>query len=219
MRERFLRNRDIIPQEKLDALSVIGLGGIGSAVIMLGSIMGFPKIEGWDHDDMAEHNLSTTVYPLSSVGHPKAIIASQVAIKYGCVEPAMHKRLWETGKPLHPKVIMCTDNMESRKDIFNQWAGMNNREFIIDARMGAMTCEIITITKGDEEGYMKTWQPSSAIDDEPCTAKHTIFTANIVAGLSLAQMQRVLIKSPYQRHVKFMIDAMTIESTEQMLQI
>ena len=219
MNERFLRNRDIIPQEKLDALSVIGLGGTGSAVILLGSIMGFPKIEGWDRDDMALHNLSTTVYPSSAVGHPKATIASKVAIQYGCVKPAMHTKFWEPGEHLYPKVIMCTDDMESRKEIFSQWAGMDNREFLIDTRMGAMTCEVVTITKGDEDAYLSTWKPSTEIDDEPCTAKHTIFTANIVAGIGLAQMQRVLINAPYQRHIKFMIDAMTMETKDQMLQM
>jgi len=35
LENRFLRNKDLIPQNKLDEIMVIGLGGIGSNVIAL----------------------------------------------------------------------------------------------------------------------------------------------------------------------------------------
>ncbi len=32
MQQKFLRNKDLIPQDKLDDITVVGLGGIGSGV-------------------------------------------------------------------------------------------------------------------------------------------------------------------------------------------
>ena len=51
---RFLRNKDLIPQRKLDHIGIVGLGGIGSQLVPLLSIMGFKKITGWDHDTLEE---------------------------------------------------------------------------------------------------------------------------------------------------------------------
>ena len=42
---RFLRNKDLIDQAKLNSATVIGAGGIGSALIQGASIMGFKKLK------------------------------------------------------------------------------------------------------------------------------------------------------------------------------
>ena len=65
MQQKFLRNKDLIPQDKLDDITVVGLGGIGSGVVMLLATMGFKFIRGYDNDIMQEHNFSTTLYPES----------------------------------------------------------------------------------------------------------------------------------------------------------
>ena len=43
---RFSRNKDLIPQEKLRSLTVVGAGGIGSAVSIQTAIMGWKLIFG-----------------------------------------------------------------------------------------------------------------------------------------------------------------------------
>ena len=50
MNQKHLRNKDLIPQEKLNDVTVVGLGGIGSSVIMLLATMGFKFIRGYDND-------------------------------------------------------------------------------------------------------------------------------------------------------------------------
>ena len=63
MATRYLRNKDLIDQSRLDKITVIGAGGIGSALLQNAAIMGFGKITVWDPDTLEEHNLSTTSWP------------------------------------------------------------------------------------------------------------------------------------------------------------
>ena len=51
------------------------------------------------------------------------------------------------------------------------------------------------------DSYMSNWKPSRDIPDLPCTAKHTIFTANIVAGIMLSQAFNVLHKRSYHSYI------------------
>ena len=59
----FLRNKDLIDQTRLDQATIIGAGGIGSALIQNAAIMGFNKLTIWDGDAIEEHNLSHFVQP------------------------------------------------------------------------------------------------------------------------------------------------------------
>ena len=79
---RFLRNKDLIPQRKLDQIGIVGLGGIGSQLIPLLSIMGFRKIIGYDNDTLEEHNLSTTLYPQAFNGRYKSTAAIAIGRSY-----------------------------------------------------------------------------------------------------------------------------------------
>lgn len=72
---RFLRNKDLIPQKVLNKIGIVGLGGIGSQLVPLLSIMGFKQIIGWDNDLLEDHNLSTTMYPQTALGKTKSEIA------------------------------------------------------------------------------------------------------------------------------------------------
>ena len=71
MADRFLRNKDLIDQKNLEELTIIGAGGVGSALILSAAIMGFKKIHVWDFDVLEEHNFSTTMYPSSYLGESK----------------------------------------------------------------------------------------------------------------------------------------------------
>ena len=50
---RFLRNKDLISQESLEGkVTIIGAGGIGSALIQLLAIMGWKDVAIWDADEL-----------------------------------------------------------------------------------------------------------------------------------------------------------------------
>ena len=75
MASRYMRNMDLIHQSKLNKISIIGAGGIGSALIRAAAIMGFREFDIWDDDILEEHNLSTTAYNESCLGKLKGVAA------------------------------------------------------------------------------------------------------------------------------------------------
>lgn len=201
MDTKFLRNKDLIDQDKLDEVTVVGLGGIGSAIVTLASAMGFNKIIGYDDDILEEHNLSTCMYQHQFLGCSKADAAEATAKMHGCKEVNMYETKWSygSGKPLSNKVIMGPDNMDARMDVYRGWLENPDREWLIDLRMGALAMEIITVTP-DNDNFVETWIPQGSEPVEPCTAKHTIFTASMVASMGLNQVL-MLDQKPYYQYI------------------
>ena len=192
MDNRYLRNKDLIDQKKLNHITVIGAGGIGSALIQQAAIMGWKQITVWDPDMLEEHNLSTTSWPERFEGHHKVTAANQVCagLNKKCkIIPKAH--FWEKGFPLTTKVFFTPDNMECRLEVYKEWVKNPSREWLIDMRMGALGFEIITVTR-ESDYFMESYVPSSDIADDPCTAKHTIFCGALAASYGLSQAFNVL---------------------------
>ena len=113
---RFLRNKDLIPQKVLNKIGIVGLGGIGSQLVPLLSIMGFKQIIGWDNDLLEDHNLSTTMYPQTALGKTKSEIAEGISKLYAVKPDNMkfYNKYYDETSPTMPNMIVCTDDMESR---------------------------------------------------------------------------------------------------------
>ena len=199
---RFLRNKDLIPQKKLDQIGLVGLGGIGSQLVPLLSIMGFRKIIGYDNDTLEEHNLSTTLYPQAFNGKYKSTAAVAIGRSYMDDTQTIDckDKLYDDNSPTFPKMVVCLDNMEGRLLAYNKWLEQSNRQLFIDLRMGAMAMEIVTATKKFDK-YLDSWIPTIQISEEPCTMKHTIFTAAIVGGFGVDQVFNVVAKRPYYSYI------------------
>ena len=199
---RYLRNKDLINQSLLNEVTIIGAGGIASALVTILAQMGFKKFHIWDDDKLEEHNLSTTAYPEAFLGNEKAFCASNMIAQYNQkASTELYLKRWEPGCHLSDIVLLTPDNMETRLDVHMDWKRNDNRRALIDMRMGALTMEVISVEK-DNDNFGKTWQPSNKISDEACTAKHTIFTANIVAGLGASQLFNVLHNRSYWQYIR-----------------
>lgn len=207
----FLRNKDIIDQSKLDEITVIGAGGIGSTLIRILSIMGFDVAHIFDEDKLEEHNLSTTSFDQQYIGDQKSFAGAEVFERYNGSTAHAYNH-WSRGDILTPKTILGPDNMEVRREVYEQWEKLPDREFLIDMRMGATSMEIITATI-EQDDFLNTWQPSADISDAPCTAKHTIFTANIVAGLGVNQIFNLLDNRPYYRYIWVGLSPLMVEKS------
>ena len=79
---RYLRNKDLINQSLLNEVTIIGAGGIASALVTILAQMGFKKFHIWDDDKLEEHNLSTTAYPETFLGLDKVNCASEMIYKF-----------------------------------------------------------------------------------------------------------------------------------------
>jgi len=191
---RFLRNKDLIPLKSLTSIDVIGLGGIGSFVVQALAIMGWRDISGYDSDDVLCHNLSSTAYTFEDVDMPKKMAANKLHERHSedwqNFYPAGH---FNFEKFVGKRVIVCTDNMSSRKMVYEAWKSdwKDKGEFFIDLRMGATSMEMITVTPSNDK-YMDTWIPDGAVEPEPCSMKHTVFTTQHIASLGVAQVYNLI---------------------------
>ena len=202
LENRFLRNKDLIKQELLDEITVIGLGGIGSTVVTLLSIMGFDTIIGWDDDRLEDHNLSSTTYPHGMLGAPKTEASAHQAKHYSGDQTyfdAQNSR-WTDSCPLENKVITCLDSMDTRMEVYEKWRNIEDRKFLIDLRMDALSCEMITTTKECDK-YDEYWVSDAEIEPAPCTMKHTIFSSSIIGGLGVNQVFNCVGNKPYYSYI------------------
>lgn len=196
---RFMRNKDLIPQDKLNELTIVGLGGIGSAVAINSAIMGWDRITGYDGDNLETHNLSSTLYPLEYIGFSKAHVATAMISEYGG-KSSLIQANWNIGDPIGDKVLLCVDDMEIRLDIYKEWLKSDTREILIDMRMDALSMEIISCTK-ENDFFGEYWVSGASIADAPCTMKHTIFTSSIVAGWGLNNLFCMLTGKPWYGYI------------------
>ena len=205
--QKHLRNKDLIPQQKLDSVTVIGLGGIGSSVVMLLATMGFDHIRGYDGDTMEEHNFGTTLYPEAwydrNGDNMKSTMATKIVKQYGGIDVDydLHPYMYEDGMALSNKVIVCTDSMDSRQLVYDNWLKLNSRQVFIDMRMDALTMSCITSTK-DSDVHSKYWFPNGGSGEQaPCTMKHTIFCASLISGIGVTQLFNFLTDRPFYQYI------------------
>ena len=201
IKTRFLRNKELIPLESLSTIGVVGLGGIGSFLVQGLAMMGWHKVIGYDSDVIEDHNLSTTCYPLDESGNKKKDSAQGLFQRYS--------EEWQEFVPLdnfemddnpEPKMIVCTDDMESRRMVYNKWKELSNPHFFIDMRMGATSVELVSVTAGNDN-YLDTWVPTHTIPPAPCSMKHTVFATNHIVSLGLSQIYNIVANLAYYDYI------------------
>lgn len=105
-------------------------------------------------------------------------------------------------------VISAVDSMASRAEIWQNVKGKKSINWFIDARMGAEFAMLYVIDPNSEKDiatYEKTLYSDDESVKEPCTAKTTIYTALMIAGLIGKAVKDVLMGTPYPRIVHWNI--------------
>ncbi len=178
------RQLDFIPMNKLGAeIVIIGAGAIGSWVALSLAKMGLVDITVWDHDDVSIENMNCQFYPIDEIGKPKVEALQRMVERFTGTKITAYKKKYE-GESLSGIVISALDNMTTRSDVFNKRS--NNVDWIIDPRMSLEQASLYvcrTASKDSIEYYAKTLYSDDAAVQERCTAKSTIYTANLIAGL------------------------------------
>ena len=214
---RFERNKDLIDQNQLKDVSVIGCGGIGSALAVQMGIMGWERVMFWDDDMLEEHNLSTTTYPAEHLGNSKSNAALNMLQLFGTRQQMDTSRAYlaklepNTSQTITKNVFVCTESMISRRDTYDKWCSNKDRGFFVDMRMGALSVNVSTATKENDD-YMGTWYDDTEVEDEPCTAKHTIFCAQFAASLGMTQAFSVLRKIPYYSYITYSLSPSKLDA-------
>ncbi len=192
--ERYSRQQDIVPAERLAACkaSVIGVGAIGRQVALQLVAMGIPWLQMVDFDVVETSNLASQGYLENDLGKPKveatAGLCRQINSSAKILPiPERFRRSMDAGN-----VVFCAvDSIDTRRLI---WDTVKDRvNCFCDGRMTAETLRILTACDAESRNrYPTTLFRTDEAFTGPCTAKTTIYCANIAAGFMVAQFTKYL---------------------------
>ncbi len=196
--ERYSRQRDIVPPERIAdcKATVIGVGAIGRQVTLQLSAMGIPWLQLVDHDKVEWSNLASQGYLEGDMGKLKVNATLELCWRINAATqiqavPERFRRSMEIGNI----VFCCVDRIDVRRLI---WEAVKDRvNFYCDGRMSAEVLRILTACDFESRKHYPTTLFN--VDEAfvgPCTAKTTIYCANIAAGFMLAQFTKYLRQLP-----------------------
>jgi sulfur carrier protein ThiS adenylyltransferase len=205
MTERYSRQEDIVPRQRIleCKATVIGVGAIGRQVALQLTTIGIPWLQLVDFDTVDVSNLATQGYLHDDLGHLKVEATATFCRKLNSdlqVETVndRFKRSQETGN-----AVFCgVDSITARRHIWDIVKDATG--FYCDGRMSAEVMRIITaFDESSRVHYPQTLFSQQEAQAGPCTAKSTIYCANIAAGLMLAQFTRYLRRMPMDLDIQF----------------
>ena len=149
-----------------------------------------------DHDKVEWSNLASQGYLEGDMGQLKVNATLQLCWRINAASqihavPERFRRSMEIGNV----VFCCVDKIDVRRLI---WESVKDRvNLFCDGRMSAEVLRIITACDCESrQHYPTTLFNADEAFVGPCTAKTTIYCANIAAGLMLAQFTKYLRQLP-----------------------
>jgi len=202
--ERYSRQKDIVPAERIAACraTVIGVGAIGRQVALQLTAIGTPWLQLVDFDVVEISNLASQGYFEEDLGKPKVEATATFCQKVNSgVEiapvPERFRRSMEIGTAVYAGV----DSIDVRRLI---WEAVKDKvTFFCDARMSAEVLRVLSACDSRSRRYYPTtlFRTEEAFAG-PCTAKTTIYCANIAAGLMVAQFTKYLRHLPIEPDIQ-----------------
>lgn len=193
------RQLDLIPMASLSVpVWIIGAGAIGSFVALQLSKMGMSEIHVVDYDTVSVENMSCQFYKMSSIGKFKVIALNNIIQEFTGEFLHPHAQRWDKDLPMRGIVILAVDDMKVRSEIFDACVKDFRITHVIDPRMGAETALMYVMRpqdKRDRESYANTLYSDQDAVQERCTAKSTIYTANMLSGLVVKAVKDIIVRS------------------------
>lgn len=209
LQDRNIRQRDIIDPERLanvDAL-IVGVGAIGRQLACQLAAVGVPKLHLVDPDTVGVENLAAQGFMEADLGSTKVTavaglcrqINSSIHISTACEKfkpEDITRMVREEGVDTRFVVFSCVDDMNARKEIwetFERQFPSDRFALFVDSRMGAEVARILAVSRDEgREYYPDTLFEAADALQQSCTAKTTIYCANIAAGMMVGQFTKWL---------------------------
>jgi len=202
--ERYSRQKNIIPADRLAdcKATVIGVGAIGRQVALQLTAMGIPWLQLLDFDSVEISNLASQGYFEKDLDKLKVNATAELCRQInGDIEiNAMPQRFRRSTK-VGNIVFVCVDSINTRQII---WEAVKDKvNCFCDGRMSAEVLRVLTACDFESHKHY----PTTLFNAEeaflgPCTAKTTIYCANIAAGFMLAQFTKYLRLLPIEPDIQ-----------------
>jgi molybdopterin-synthase adenylyltransferase len=207
---RDLRQRDLVPPQKLAACRglVIGVGAIGRQVAVQLAALGIPSLDLVDFDTVEVENLAVQGYFPDDLGRSKVAATADLCLR---INPQLVVRVHaerfrrssaKNLSVLQPDggnlvVFCCVDTMNARA-IVHQTV-KETADLLIDGRMNAEVIRVLaSALPALAQRYPLTLFGDAEAFAGSCTARTTIYTASIAAGLMIGQFTRWLRGLPVE---------------------
>jgi sulfur carrier protein ThiS adenylyltransferase len=202
--DRDLRQRGLVPPEQLADCHavVIGVGAIGRQVALQLAAVGVPWLTLYDDDHVAVENQAAQGYWPQDLGAPKVLATETLCRLINPqiqVTPVVIRFRRSTAAHLRGPgrlvVFACVDSIAVRRLLWDSLRG--RAALFVDGRMSAEVVRILAVDRPVTDDYYATtlFEADQAYAG-PCTARSTIYTASIAAGLMVGQMAKWLRRVP-----------------------
>lgn len=216
MRASYADQTDIFnPKAFTWPVHIIGVGGIGSAVVLPLAKLGLSScLHLWDPDVVEAHNVpAQLIYRVSDIGRPKVEAAADILRPY--LEPdcelVTHQDVVGPGTTLSGVVIGAVDSMRSRYDIWEEVKFNPDVPLYLDGRIGGEQMTLLTVEPNDldaVEYYEQNWLfPDEEGAELPCAARTVIHPPVVLAGHIVAQLTRFARDLPTMPYVDIHVGA------------
>lgn len=204
------RQSGLVPPDELARTHavIVGVGAIGRQVALQLAAMGVPQLTLIDHDTVEVANLGPQGWAADDIGRFKvdaaADLCQQANPQMGVYTHQSRFRRSMTRDYLRwpgvqnpptgngvPRVVAfcCVDSMEARKLVWESVFGDPDLNTFIDGRMSGEVMRVVVAHDEDSANhYPTTLFADSEAQHGACTARSTIYTSNIVAGLMVHAM-------------------------------
>lgn len=208
--QHLTRQLDILPVSTLgETIHIIGAGAIGSLTALSLAKMGFSNIFVFDDDKVEIENMNCQFYRFSDIGKQKVHALAELIKDFTGVAIEPIAKRYNGEGPLPGIVISAVDSMKARKTVWDAHVGVApSTKVIIDPRMAVETALMFVMNPMSEKDA-KAYEASLYTDEnavqERCTAKATMYTAQLLSGLVAKAVKDVVTKSSYPRVVTWSI--------------
>ena len=195
---KFERQADFVPEEALakEKILVCGVGAIGRQEALMLASIGAKDVTLIDFDKVEATNCVTQGYPMEDIGKPKveATARDMLKIEPDCEVTVIDDR-WRP-KPDYEdftSIFMAVDVMKVRQLMYEFFGRLEQKPKMFDVRMRGEEGRQLSLFDQDSFDYYKTTLFSDEQAEEGrCTARATIYTANIMAGMAIQQFSASL---------------------------
>jgi sulfur carrier protein ThiS adenylyltransferase len=191
---RYSRQRDLVPAERLSGcrITIIGVGAIGRQVALQLAAMGAPSLQLVDFDVVDESNLASQGYLQDDLGSPKVQATGEQCRRLNHdIEVIEVNERFRRSMEIGNVIFCCVDKIATRSLI---WEAVKSAvSFFVDMRMSAEVVRVLAAANEESRRhYPTTLFAAEEAHVGSCTAKSTLYSANIAAGLAIEQFTKWL---------------------------
>jgi molybdopterin-synthase adenylyltransferase len=194
MNDRFERQRDLVPQNRLVGLTatVIGVGAIGRQIALQLAAIGVRRMQLIDFDQVETTNVTTQGYLQGDIGQLK-VAATRRAVE--AIDPAIIVEAcadrFRPKQSVGDAIFCAVDSISARASI---WRAAEHRcRCWTDGRMLGETIRVLCVADGvGRKHYSSTLFRQSEAQAGRCTSRSVSYASAIAAGLMVHQFTRWL---------------------------